>query len=137
MPTSMPHSGVQENREVLSILDRSVNAIPEVESVVGKAGRVNSALDPAPLSMFENIINYKSEYALDENGYRIRYRVDENGEFIYDESGNLIPDDNGKYFRQWRDHIKSPDDTITRCNSGCVDFNEYLIVFRNGLFHFI
>ena len=66
MPTSMPHSGVAENRKNLAILDMAVTAIPEVESVVGKAGRVNSALDPAPLSMYENIINYKSEYKTDQ-----------------------------------------------------------------------
>ena len=39
-----------------------------MESVVGKWGRVNSALDPAPTSMYENVINYKSEYILNESG---------------------------------------------------------------------
>jgi len=83
MPTTMPHSGVAENLEVIRLLDKNVESIPEVDMVVGKWGRVNSALDPAPISMFENIINYKPEYALDENG---------------------------NYIRQWRDHIQSPDD---------------------------
>jgi len=55
MPTTMPHSGVAENLEVIRLLDLRVNAIPEVEYVVGKWGRVNSALDPAPVSMFENM----------------------------------------------------------------------------------
>ena len=109
MPTSMPHSGVSENNKNLKLLDMAVTAIPEVESVVGKAGRVESPLDPAPLSMYENIINYKSEYKTDEDGHRIRYRFDK-GEYIRDEQGQLIPDDKGRYYRQWRDHIKNPDD---------------------------
>lgn len=109
MPTSMPHSGVAENSKNLKLLDMAVTAIPEVESVVGKAGRVESPLDPAPLSMYENIINYKSEYKSNEDGHRIRYRF-EKGEYIRDDLGQLIPDDNGRYYRQWRDHIQSPDD---------------------------
>ncbi len=66
MPTTMPHSGIQENLEVIRILDKRVNSIPEVENVVGKWGRVNSALDPAPTSMYENVINYKPEYILNK-----------------------------------------------------------------------
>ncbi len=109
MPTSMPHSGMQENIKNLRLLDMAVTAIPEVETVVGKAGRVNSALDPAPMSMYENVILYKSEYKTDENGHRIRYKY-EDGDYLLDDSGELIPDKNGRYFRQWRDHIQSPDD---------------------------
>ena len=110
MPTSMPHTGIEKNKEILQQLDMAVASIPEVEMVVGKAGRVNSSLDPAPLSMFENVINYKNEYKLDENGRRIRFEVDDEGNFIRDEKEDLIPDKNGKYYRQWRDHIKTPDD---------------------------
>jgi len=125
MPTTMPHSGIGENLEVIALLDRKVNAIPEVEHVVGKWGRVNSALDPAPTSMFENVINYKPEYILDEDGRRVRFRVNRDGAFVlsdstlYDPGRNtphlvrkedLMPDKRGKYFRQWRDHIRSPDD---------------------------
>ena len=110
MPTSMPHSGVEANLKYVQQLDMRVQAIPEVKMVVGKAGRVESALDPAPVSMFENIILYKTEYINDENGYPIRFKVDKKGAFIKDEKGNLIPDKNGQYFRQWRDHIKTPDD---------------------------
>jgi len=109
MPTSMPHSGMQENIKNLRLLDMAVPAIPEVETVVGKAGRVNSALDPAPMSMYENVILYKSEYKTDENGHRIRYRY-EDGEYVRDANNELIPDKDGRYFRQWRDEIKSPDD---------------------------
>jgi len=110
MPTSMPHSGMQANENYLRMLDMAVTSIPEVELVVGKAGRVESSLDPAPMNMFENIITYKSEYKTNENGHRIRFRVDDNGNYVKDKKGELIPDNDGLYFRQWRDHIKSPDD---------------------------
>ncbi|SHM87160.1 Cu(I)/Ag(I) efflux system membrane protein CusA/SilA [Cyclobacterium lianum] len=125
MPTSMPHSGVAENREILQQLDMMVTAIPEVEMVVGKAGRAETAIDPAPMSMFENTINYKSEYASDINGNKLRFQVNDKGQFalqngdIYDpgtmspgqiDFSQLIPDENGEYFRQWRNHIKTPDD---------------------------
>lgn len=110
MPTSMPHSGMQENLKNLQLLDMAVTAIPEVETVVGKAGRVESALDPAPMSMYENVIQYKSEYKTDENGHRIRFKVDEDGDYLRDEEDALIPDPTGQYFRQWRDHIQSPQD---------------------------
>ncbi|MCY1721087.1 efflux RND transporter permease subunit [Prolixibacteraceae bacterium Z1-6] len=125
MPTTMPHSGIEENLEVIRILDKKVNSIPEVEMVVGKWGRVNSALDPAPTSMYENVINYKPEYILNEDGHRMRFKVDKNDAFILidgstynpKEEGfrligkeNLIEDKNGEYFRQWRDEIKSPND---------------------------
>ncbi len=125
MPTTMPHSGVEENMDVIRLLDMKVNDIPEVESTVGKWGRVNSALDPAPISMFENIINYRPEYILDENGHRMRFKTDKDGAYVlkdgstYDtekdgfkliDKANLIQDDHGKYFRQWRDQIHTPDD---------------------------
>lgn len=109
MPTSMPHSGMQENIKNLRLLDMAVTAIPEVETVVGKAGRVSSALDSAPMSMYENVILYKSEYKTDAAGHRIRYRF-ANGDYLRDAEGALIPDEKGRYFRQWRDHIQSPDD---------------------------
>jgi Cu(I)/Ag(I) efflux system membrane protein CusA/SilA len=125
MPTSMPHSGIEYNRKVVSQLDMLLTNIPEVELSVGKAGRVESALDPAPLSMYENIINYKPEYALDEKGHRKRFKTDrenryllKNGEALTNQemleggysSDQLTEDKNGKYFRNWRDHIRSSDD---------------------------
>lgn len=110
MPTTMPHAGVEEAKDVMQKLDMRVSSIPEVENVVGKMGRTESALDPAPISMFENIITYKTEYKTDEDGHRIRFRTDDNGAFVRDESGELIPDADGQYYRQWRDHIQSPDD---------------------------
>ncbi len=109
MPTSMPHAGIEQNKETLRLLDMAVTAIPEIESVVGKLGRTESALDPAPISMYENVINYKSEYITDEHGKRLRFKT-RDGEFELDASGELIPDSRGAYFRQWRDEIQSPDD---------------------------
>jgi Cu(I)/Ag(I) efflux system membrane protein CusA/SilA len=82
MPTTMPHSGVEENLEVIKLLDKRINTIPEVESVVGKWGRVNSALDPAPISMFENIINYKPEYIINEDGKRLTFKTNRGGAFF-------------------------------------------------------
>ncbi len=110
MPSLMPHAGIEETREVLLAVDRAISQIPEVELVLGKAGRVESALDPAPLSMFETFIQYTSEYKTDEQGRPIRFRVNDDGTFARDSLGRLIPDPRGKYYRQWRDHIQSPDD---------------------------
>jgi Cu(I)/Ag(I) efflux system membrane protein CusA/SilA len=113
MPTSMPHSGMEMNEANLRLLDMAVSSIPEVETVVGKAGRIESSLDPAPMNMFENIISYKSEYKLNETGKKILFRVNDNGVFELDKKGELIPDEDGNYYRQWREHIKSPDDIWT------------------------
>jgi len=148
MPTSMPHAGVEENKRVLQQLDMAVASIPEIETVVGKAGRTESALDPAPLSMYENIIQYKSEYMRNPDGERQRYKVNEDGLFILkngrlalnpntevdedvssqmqsmddDDDAKLIsdplslkreqlvPEEDGEYFRNWRPKIQSPDD---------------------------
>jgi len=150
MPTSMPHSGVDENKRILQQLDMAVAGIPEIKTVVGKAGRTESALDPAPLSMYENIILYNPEYALNDDGKRQRFKVNDKGFFILkdgslvenpnnnvDSGGSakgsqnalenareagyistalnvtvkdLIPDNNGEFYRNWRPEIKSPDD---------------------------
>jgi Cu(I)/Ag(I) efflux system membrane protein CusA/SilA len=136
MPTSMPHAGIEENKRVLQQLDMAVASIPEIETVVGKAGRAESALDPAPLSMYENVIAYKPEYMLNGQGERQRYKVNDNGLFElkdgslvanpnYSEdapinedgrslssvkSTELIEDKNGEFYRNWRQEIRSPDD---------------------------
>ena len=84
MPTSMPHTSIEENLNYIETLDKRLSLIPEVDVAVGKWGRVNSALDPAPVQMFENTINYKPEYLLDENGQRQRFKTDQNGLFVLD-----------------------------------------------------
>lgn len=83
MPTTMPHASMGETLDVLSRLDRAIESVPEVDTVVGKIGRVDSALDPAPLSMVETVILYKPEYTVGRDGERVR---------------------------QWRDHIRSQND---------------------------
>ena len=148
MPTSMPHSGIEYNRKVLGQLDMLLANIPEVESSVGKLGRVESALDPAPISMFENVINYKPEYMVNEGGHRQRYKIDKDGNYELEVSSvdsearmrkldnqkqwyfdgrdtiditsnpqllsevekELISDEDGQFYRNWRPHIQSPDD---------------------------
>ncbi|MCK5272405.1 MAG: efflux RND transporter permease subunit, partial [Sedimentisphaerales bacterium] len=111
MPTTMPHASIGEALDVLQKQDIAFQSIPEVESVVGKIGRVESPLDPAPISMVETVINYKSEYVVDKNGRRTRFEYDRKaGEFVRDENDQLIPDKRGRPYRQWRDHIKTPDD---------------------------
>ncbi len=111
MPTTMPHASIGEALNVLQKQDIAFQSIPEIESVVGKIGRAETPLDPAPVSMVETIINYKSEYILDKDGQRVRFKYDKKkGEFARDENGKLVPDKNGKLYRQWREHIKTPDD---------------------------
>lgn len=110
MPTTMPHASIGEVMDILRKQDMAINAIPEVELAVGKLGRVESPLDPAPISMIETIITYKPEYITDTNGRVLTFAYDdEANDFKRDTSDELIPDKNGRPYRQWRDEIKSPD----------------------------
>ncbi|WP_164122821.1 efflux RND transporter permease subunit [Sphingobacterium sp. xlx-130] len=124
MPTSMPHTGIEQNLQLIKTLDKRIQNIPEVELIVGKWGRVNSALDPAPTQMFENTINYIPEFYLDEDGRRERFKVNRSGQFVlkggrtYAVSDgfraiprdSLIVDKEGEFFRRWRPKIKKADD---------------------------
>ena len=138
MPTSLPHAGIEENKRVLQQLDMAVANIPEIKTVVGKSGRTESALDPAPLSMYENVILYHPEYQRNEEGDPQRYRLNSEGFFElsdgrlvanpnleYDrehidmaevdnsmkfDRGLLVEDEDGEYFRNWRPEIESPND---------------------------
>lgn len=83
MPTTMPHASIGEALDVVGKLDRAILSVPEVESAVGKIGRVESALDPADLSMVETVIEYRDEFGVDAEG-------------------NVV--------RQWRDEIRSTQD---------------------------
>ena len=126
MPTTMPHASIGEALDVMQLQDRRIIAIPEVELAVGKIGRVDSPLDPAPVSMIETVINYKPEYVADKDGHRVDFRFDPDeadwfqdrdgklvfaadgrpykvqGTFDRDENGQLIDDSHGIPFRQWR-----------------------------------
>ncbi len=59
MPTTLPGLSVTKSAELLQTQDRIIRTFPEVASVYGKAGRAQTATDPAPLEMFETIINLK------------------------------------------------------------------------------
>lgn len=92
MPTVMPHASIGTALEVIAAQDKAIQAIPEVESVVGKLGRAETAIDPAPISMIETIILYKTEYQRDP------------------QTGKLVLDEDGNPIRQWRDHIRTSRD---------------------------
>jgi len=83
MPTVMPHASLGQALEQLKLLDAAIMQIPEVEVAVGKLGRADSALDPAPVSMFETVVTYKPEWRTESDGTRVR---------------------------QWREHIDSTED---------------------------
>jgi Cu(I)/Ag(I) efflux system membrane protein CusA/SilA len=126
MPVTMPHASIGEVLDILQRQDRALEAIPEVEEAVGKLGRAESPLDPAPISMIETVINYHPEFLLNDKGELRTFRfasdqVDlfraENGRpvpapdgkpyhvrgrFERDDTGGLIPDSDGRAFRLWR-----------------------------------
>ena len=126
MPTTMAHASIGETKDVLAKQDLAIQSIPEVESVVGKLGRAESPLDPAPVSMFETVINYSPQFLVNQDGRRLRFKFDVSdtdyfrdvegrpvkapdgqpytvpGRFERDESGQLIPDSRGAPFRLWR-----------------------------------
>ena len=61
MPAALPGMSVTEAGRLLATTNRIIKTFPEVESVYGKAGRANTATDPAPLEMFETVINLKPQ----------------------------------------------------------------------------
>jgi Cu(I)/Ag(I) efflux system membrane protein CusA/SilA len=61
MPVTMPGASVSEVSKLLQMQDKILKNIPEVSQVFGKAGRAETATDPAPLEMFETVINLKPE----------------------------------------------------------------------------
>ena len=63
MPTALPGMSITKAAELVQLQNRIIKQFPEVESVLGKAGRANSATDPAPLEMFETVVNLKPESA--------------------------------------------------------------------------
>jgi Cu(I)/Ag(I) efflux system membrane protein CusA/SilA len=131
MPTTMPHASIGEVLEVLQYQDKAISAIPEVTEVVGKLGRAETPLDPAPVSMIETVINYHPEYISDKNGNHLTFHFDSDsldfysdlhgnpvmapdgepylvqGAFIRDENNDLIEDSGGMPFRLWRPALDS------------------------------
>ena len=59
MPTALPGLSAAKAGELLQLTDRMIRTVPEVAHVFGKAGRADSATDPAPLEMFETTITFK------------------------------------------------------------------------------
>lgn len=126
MPTTMPHASISEVAKILKIQDIRISAIPEVENSVGKAGRADTALDPAPLSMIETVINYRKKFMQGKSGNILRFKFDADtvdlfrdkngkplpapdgkaykvkGKFIRNARNGLIFDSSGMPFRQWR-----------------------------------
>ena len=126
MPTTMTHASIGEALDIMQKQDMGFKSIPEIDQVVGKLGRAETPLDPAPISMFETIINYKPEYKVGKDGHRLRFKFDfsktdfmrnESGDellavdgkpykvqgmFIRDKNGALIQDEDGMPFRNWR-----------------------------------
>jgi len=61
MPTTLPGLSVTKSAELLQTQDKIIRSFPEVASVYGKGGRAGTATDPAPLEMFETVINLKPQ----------------------------------------------------------------------------
>jgi Cu(I)/Ag(I) efflux system membrane protein CusA/SilA len=126
MPSTMPHASIGEVQDILQRQDKAIAAVPEVETVVGKLGRAETALDPAPVSMIETLITYKPCFLEDKDGNLSRFRfvpeeIDlvrdvnglpvtapdgkpyyQRGRYVRDKDSNLIPDKDGAPFRLWR-----------------------------------
>ncbi len=70
MPSLLPSASLTEAKEIIARQDIAIQSVPEVKSVVGKVGRVDSALDPAPIDASEKqaIIQYHFDHPLE--GYR-------------------------------------------------------------------
>lgn len=129
MPTTMPHASITEVSDILQKQNIAITNIPEVETAVGKLGRVDSPLDPAPLSMIETVIQYYPQYLTDKDQNILRFKFDHDktdffrtiegqpalapdgnpykvkGEFQRDKDNQLIPNDNGMPFRIWRPEL--------------------------------
>ena len=71
MPTTMPGISITEAQKVLQVTDRIIKQFPEVDHVLGKAGRAETSTDPAPLSMLETVIilKPKAEWRKTETWY--------------------------------------------------------------------
>ncbi|MCU0597211.1 MAG: efflux RND transporter permease subunit, partial [Desulfobacterota bacterium] len=67
MPTTMPGISIAEAQKVLQVTDRIIKQFPEVEYVLGKAGRAETSTDPAPLSMLETVIILKPKFEWRKN----------------------------------------------------------------------
>lgn len=78
MPTALPGLSAGKVSELLQVTDRMIKTVPEVEHVFGKAGRAETATDPAPLEMFETTITFKprSEWREGMTPEKLRQELD-------------------------------------------------------------
>ena len=126
MPTTMPHASIGEVMDVMRKQNMAIRLIPEVETAVGKLGRAETPLDPAPVSMIETVINYRPRFRLNAEGKRMTFRYHRRetdwvrdvdgvpllapdgkayrvqGRFERDPDGALIEEPGGQPFRLWR-----------------------------------
>ncbi|MFC1744789.1 efflux RND transporter permease subunit [Candidatus Riflebacteria bacterium] len=126
MPTTMSHASIGETLDILKKQDIAINAIPEVKEAVGKIGRAETPLDPAPVSMIETVINYHPEFIVDRQQKALLFKYDNQkvdfyrgrdnkqiitpdgkpykvrGVFVRDADGKLIQDPYGQPFPLWR-----------------------------------
>ena len=132
MPSAMPHASIGEVMDILQKQDTAIQAIPEVALVVGKLGRAESALDPAPASMIETVITCRPRYLSDQDGTPRHFRFNPEeldlarredgsllsasdgrpylvrGRFARDRQQRLIPDPRGSPFSLWRPALDEP-----------------------------
>ncbi len=74
MPTTFPGISPTKAREILQVTDRLIKSFPEVAEVFGKAGRAETATDPAPMDMIETTIRLKPEVGMARRGHQGRRR---------------------------------------------------------------
>lgn len=92
MPITMPHASISEAHDIMRKQDILFEQIPEVAFAVGKLGRAETALDPAPINMIETLIQYVPEY------------------------GRPDPE-SGRRERLWRSHIRNHHDIWSEVTS--------------------
>ncbi|MFQ5729811.1 MAG: efflux RND transporter permease subunit, partial [Waddliaceae bacterium] len=126
MPTTMPHASITEVSDVLAKQNIEISKIPEIKTAVGKLGRVESPLDPAPISMIETVIQYEPEFLTHPHQGILYFAFDPTkigdykdvegnlvlapdgkpykvlGSFLRDKQNKLIQDNKGMPFRLWR-----------------------------------
>ncbi len=126
MPSTMPHASITESLDVLAKQNILIDRIPEVKGVVGKIGRVESPLDPAPISMVETVIDYHPKYLQDKDRATLFFDFDSSerdfaravdgtpllapdgkpykvqGKFNRDEENQLTASRFGQPFPMWR-----------------------------------
>lgn len=126
MPSTMPHASITESLDTVAKQNILIDQIPEVKGVVGKIGRVESPLDPAPISMAETVIDYHPKYLKGERGETLFFEFDPmeedfarsvdgipvlapdgqpykvRGKFSRDQRNRLVASRFGKPFPLWR-----------------------------------